>query len=300
MTPHWYDLLDVERDATPEEIRAAWRAAIADLEPDDRRFRVFNEAGAVLLDPERRAAYDATLPPDEPEEPVELDEDVREQDAPVVPEQDEPVAAAPQGPLLDRERSEDDGLDRDGPDGPDGPDDGVPPSAAGPEERPADDDTARSGVPVWLAAALAVLALAVVAATVFAWTRPGPVDEDAARAAARAAVVPVLSYDYRTLDEDAAAARTYLTPSFRKDYDDTFTLLEENAPRTKTVVSVEEPLADAVVRSGEDHVDVLLYVNQPTSNAQGSVTFRNQVTLSMRLVDGKWLVDDLRTDRAQR
>ncbi|WP_193614773.1 DnaJ domain-containing protein [Nocardioides lijunqiniae] len=261
MTPHWYDLLDVERDASPEEIRAAWRAAIADLEPDDRRFRVFNEAGTVLLDPERRAAYDATLPPQEaPEEP----------EAPEAPEGD-----AAGEPVVQDE-----------------------PVPAGPDAGP--DAGARTGAPLWVVAALAVLALAAVVATVFAWTRPAPVDEDAARAAARTAVVPVLSYDYRTLEEDAAAARGYLTPAFRKLYDDTFTLLEENAPRTRTVVSVEEPLADAVVRSSEDRVDVLLYVNQPTTNAQGSVTYRNQVTLEMRLVDGEWLVDDLRTDRAQR
>ncbi|WP_193608779.1 J domain-containing protein [Nocardioides lijunqiniae] len=269
MTPHWYDLLDVERDASPEEIRAAWKAAIADLEPDDRRFRVFNEAGTVLLDPERRAAYDATLPPEEDPEALEEPEE-SEGDAagePVV--QDEPV---PAGPDAEPDAEAD----------------------AGP------DAGARTGAPLWVVAALAVLALAAVVATVFAWTRPAPVDEDAARAAARAAVVPVLSYDYRTLEEDAAAARGYLTPAFRKLYDDTFTLLEENAPRTRTVVSVEEPLADAVVRSSEDRVDVLLYVNQPTTNAQGSVTYRNQVTLEMRLVDGEWLVDDLRTDRAQR
>jgi Mce-associated membrane protein len=286
VTPHWYDLLDVDRHATPEQIRAAWKAAIADLEPDDRRFRVYNEAGAVLLDPERRAAYDATLPeegtpaedpgPDDaaPEDPTPPDVPVQQ---PVADHR--PVEAAPDedGPARD---PHDDGTEADAP------------AARG--------DQRGGGAPLWVVAVLAVLALVTVAATVFAWTRPGPVDEDAARAAARAAVVPVLSYDYRTLDEDAAAARTYLTPSFRKKYDDTFTLLEDNAPRTETVVAVEEPLADAVVRSSEDRVDVLLYVNQPTSNAQGSVTYRNQVTLRMRLVDGEWLVDDLVTDRAQR
>jgi Mce-associated membrane protein len=249
VTPNWYDLLDVDRGASAEEIRTAWKAAIADLEPDDRRFRVYNEAGAVLLDPARRAGYDATLAEDEPE-------------ATVVPDE-----------------------------GPGDADDGTP-------TREAHAEPAR-GRP-WPVAALAVLALALVATTAFAWTRPDPVDEDAARAAARVAVVPVLSYDYRTLEEDAAAARTYLTPGLRKDYDDTFTLIEANAPRTKTVVAVEEPLADGVVRSSEDRVDVLLYVNMPTTNAQGSVTNRNQVTMRMKLVDGDWLVDDLVTDSAER
>ena len=48
------------------------RPPIADLDPTDRRFRVYNQAAEVLLDPDRRAAYDAELaggrasPADEP------------------------------------------------------------------------------------------------------------------------------------------------------------------------------------------------------------------------------------------
>ena len=64
--PNWYDVLDVEPSASTEEIRDAWRSAIADLTPADRRFRLYNEAAEVLLDDERRAAYDASLEP-EPE-----------------------------------------------------------------------------------------------------------------------------------------------------------------------------------------------------------------------------------------
>ena len=261
MTPNWYDLLDVDRHASAEEIRAAWRSAIADLEPDDRRFRVYNEAGAVLLDPARRADYDATLV-DEPEPEPQVEPE------PVV----EPEA-------------EDDALDADA-----DTDDDEPPAESGAE---------RGGAPVWVVAALALLALALVVTTVFAWTRPGPVDEDAARAAARVAVIPVLSYDYRTLDEDMAAAHSYMTPGIRKDYDATMEVIKENAPNTKTVVTVEEPLADGVVRSSEGRVDVLLYLNMPTTNAQGTQTYRNQVTLQMKLVGDEWLVDDFRTNRVQ-
>ena len=46
------------------EIRAAWKTAIADLDPGDRRFRALNEAAEVLLDKDRRAAYDASLEPE--------------------------------------------------------------------------------------------------------------------------------------------------------------------------------------------------------------------------------------------
>ena len=60
MTPTWYDLLGVEPDASTDEIRAAWKAATADLDPGTR-LRTLNEAAEILLDPARRAEYDATL-----------------------------------------------------------------------------------------------------------------------------------------------------------------------------------------------------------------------------------------------
>ena len=59
--PSWYDLLGVADDASADQIRAAWRAQIADLDPTDRRFVVLNQAAEVLLDPDRRAVYDAEL-----------------------------------------------------------------------------------------------------------------------------------------------------------------------------------------------------------------------------------------------
>lgn len=66
-SPSWYDLLDVASNAPAGEVRAAWRAAIADLDPTDRRFGSLNRAAEVLLDPVRRASYDAELAPPLPE-----------------------------------------------------------------------------------------------------------------------------------------------------------------------------------------------------------------------------------------
>lgn len=260
MSPHWYDLLDVDRDATSEEIRAAWKSSIADLDPSDRRFRVLNEAAEILLDPERRAAYDATL----------VEQEVAEEEAEVEQEHDDDSA-----PVL-----------------------GTPTSADGTGGSAATFPTRRRGTRLALLALLVLVTLAVVVATIFAWTRPGPVDEGPAQAAAEVAVVPVLSYDYRTLDADAEAAKSYMTDSFRDSYDETFTLLQENAGRTKTVVTVDAVVASGIVRSGEDRVDVLLFVNRSRTNAAQDDTFRDQVTMQMRLVDGEWLVDGLVTTPA--
>ncbi len=88
MSVDWYELLGVAPDASPDEIRVAWKSAVTGLDPTDRTFRIFNQAGEVLLDPARRAAFDAEraeVLADEPEA------------APV----EEPWGTAPPVPALD-------------------------------------------------------------------------------------------------------------------------------------------------------------------------------------------------------
>lgn len=70
MNPTLYDILGVPRDAGRDQIKTAWRAAADRFEPGEGgsspQFRLFNEAAEVLLDPARRATYDAGLAPAEP------------------------------------------------------------------------------------------------------------------------------------------------------------------------------------------------------------------------------------------
>ena len=60
-------------------------------------------------------------------------------------------------------------------------------------------------------------------------------------------------------------------------------------------------LASGVVRSGVDRVQVLLFVNRPTTNKQSEepVIYKDQVTVTMVQRDGDWLVDDLETTPLQ-
>lgn len=274
MTPSWYDVLGVEPSADAEEIRAAWRTAIADLDPGDRRFRALNQAAEVLLDPDRRAQHDADLAADLASdlaaEPSQADEDA----AAVPAEETPPVAvAAPRAGT---------GIDDPGVDAP---------------------SVVRGrGVPTWalLVAGVAAIALFVTAVVLgFTGGSSNTIDDAAADQAEQAAVraiAPVLSYDYRHLDEDAAAARTYMTASYQKQYDQTFAVVKENAPGLKAVVSAE--VIDAgIVRTGPDRVEVLVFVNRPTSNKRTSapVVFKDQVTVTMVREGGDWLVDDLAT-----
>lgn len=291
-TPTWYDLLGVEPSADEATIRSAWRTAIADLDPTERRFATLSEAAAVLLDPARRSAYDAEITP-EPTEPETEPDATPESDATPEPEQGLDTVAALPTP---------------------------PPAEAGARAR------ARAAepylVPGWLLATVGVVAVAAVAIAAILSARPAPakivqdsvqvasgskateIEEHAvdAVAAAKVAVVPVLSYDYRHLDQDQAAADRYLTDSYRggkQGYDNTFeTLVKKAAVETQTVVSTKV-VGAAVVRADSDRVQVLLLIDQPRTNKASPtpVVFQNQVTLTMAKVGSRWLVDDLKTNQ---
>ncbi|WP_165356767.1 J domain-containing protein [Nocardioides zhouii] len=263
--PTWYDVLDVPRDASTEEIRAAWRSQVADLDPGDRRFDALNRAAKVLLDPDAREAYDLQHPAftGTEEEPAT----------------DEPPVATHTVPGLtdvEAERT-------------------TEPAGASPATRT---------VPGWLLAGLAVVAAGLVAATLWMWIAGDDAGDDSAarqaQVAAERAVVPVLSYDYETLAEDKSAAQALMTGTYRQDYDKLFTLLEENAPETQTRVTTSV-IASGIVRASADRVQVLVFVDRPTTNKLSAdpVVYKDQVTLSMQLVDGEWLVDDMVTSPVQ-
>jgi Mce-associated membrane protein len=246
MSAPWYDVLDVEPTATVDEIRAAWRRAVAELDPTDRRFRAYNQAAEVLLDPARRAAYDAEL-------------------------------AAEPGPSVE------------------------------PVETTDDETTTDRRLPVvpgWVLVAMAglVAAALVIAGVLVSKPSDAAVEDDtqAAQAAAERAIVPLLSYDARHLDQSAAAAEPYLTSHEKAEYDKLFAVVRQNAPRTGTVIQAKY-LASGIVRSGTDEVDVLVFVDQATRNKQHPkvpVVYKNQVLVTMAKVGGQWLVDDLHTNPA--
>ncbi|MGC4110897.1 MAG: hypothetical protein QM747_10830 [Nocardioides sp.] len=268
MNASWYDLLDVEPEATSDQILAAWRAAVADLDPTDRRFRVFNQAAEVLLDPARRTAYDA-----------ELAEEADQIDQPEQPEQPEPVQHTERAePVLEAATAVEPDVDEE-------------PSAG--RRLPA--------VPGFALVALAGLVAAALVVAGVLVSKPSDAavasDTQAAQAAAERAIVPLLSYDAKHLDQSEAAAEPYLTSSYDAQYRKLFAVIRQNAPRTGTVVKAKY-VASGIVRSGTDRVDVLVFVDQSTLNKQHPkvpVVYKNQVTVTMSDVGGQWLVDDLST-----
>ncbi|KQT93708.1 hypothetical protein ASG49_01615 [Marmoricola sp. Leaf446] len=287
-SPTWYDVLGVPRDASAVAIKQAWREATDKFEPGSGagQFRMFNDAADVLLDPERRAAYDATLDGG-PDAAV----GTGTTPAPVTDRTSEP-APAPRGPRRPARRR------------------GTAATTAA--------EPRRSRVPGFLAAparstavlvVLALLAVAAVTAAVLVGLRvqDAAVAQDAraeAPASAERAAAAMLSYDYRTLPEDRQRASRYLTGGFKKQYLDNFTLLEKQpdgtagpAVQSKAVVkaSVESSGVVDISSSGRT-ARVLVFVNQ-VSEKEGAdpQIFQNRVQMTMQDVDGRWLVSNLRS-----
>lgn len=273
MSASWYDVLGVDRSASAEEIREVWKKAIADLEPTDRRFRACNEAAEILLDPARRAAYDAELEP-EPE-PVSLTK-------PELPEEEpsgEPLAVA----------------------------------EATAEEAPTGAWLVPAWLLMSLAGAILVLLASSLFAVKYgdtdvdllAWVRGDETTtaEDSADEAIQAAqksVPLVLSYDYRTLERDHDRAVRVLTGDQLTDYESNWTDgIAPNAAKVKAVVATTVPESGIglsnVSRDG-DRVELLVVVDSQTRNVK--VTNRQTLGLTVVMVrkNGEWLIEDLKSD----
>jgi Mce-associated membrane protein len=149
----------------------------------------------------------------------------------------------------------------------------------------------------WLLAALLVLTLialttfAVVAYRVRTDARVETA-RDQAVAAAQSNAVTILSYDYRHLSKDFAAARKVLTGSFANDYTATTSKMVRPGAQQYHVVVRAEVAAVSVVSASVNQVVVLLFVNQTTTSTRldGPRVDLNRVRLTLVKVDGHWLV----------
>jgi Mce-associated membrane protein len=113
-----------------------------------------------------------------------------------------------------------------------------------------------------------------------------------ASAAAREAAETVLSYDYRSLDQNFAASRALLTPEFAADFDQTTKVVTEQAKKVKATVRAE--VREVGVRDGDaDRVTLLVFVNQTTTSTITENKPRvdlNRARVTMARIDGQWLV----------
>jgi Mce-associated membrane protein len=172
------------------------------------------------------------------------------------------------------------------------------------QEPGADAATRRRGRRLLVAVLAVALVAGLVAVAVLGWRyREGRQAEQArgqALAAARQAAPVVLSYDYRHVDQDFAAARAHLTGHFRDEYAKTTkTVVGPTAKKYRGVVkaTVVEPSgggapAASVVSASPDRAVVLLFVNQVTRSTQvsGSRVDLNRVRMTLSRTSEGWKV----------
>ena len=195
----WYDLLGLDRDATPEQIRVAWREATDRAEPGTSQFKKYNEAAEVLLD-DRRPARRTT--PSWPR-PSRSRSRSRSPRPSLTATTSTPASSTADLPATHTEGA------------------AVPRWAA---------LLASTAVTV----ALTLVTVLVIAVGGYFWFQNNRHDEqdDAgqeASAAAERALPFVLSYDYRQLPADKARAVRYLSPKYKKEYTATFDKLIASA-----------------------------------------------------------------------
>lgn len=306
MSANLYDLLDVDESASADEIRAAWKAAIADLDPTDRRFRAFNDAAGVLLDEDRRTAYDATLAEaraEEADEPAAT-EDAAPVGAPVGAPVDAPVDApadagtvtvgAETAPATDTDAD----VDAD--------------AGAGVGERPGPAGWAlgAAGVAAVLSAVLALVLLLQPGGNIFSGESPQERAERvdrieaasiAAEGAAERLIAPVFSYNYETMAADLERVSDYLTPDLAAKQAKLWPELTEEAVARKQVVEASAQ-ATALTRVSDDgdRATVMVFLRQD-STRDGVDQRPLEMWASLDLVlkagsEDEWLLDDICVD----
>ena len=143
---------------------------------------------------------------------------------------------------------------------------------------------------------MALLVVAAVCAFAVRHDREDVAGGDVALAAARTSAATILSYDYRHLDANFAAATALTTGQLRTDYQATTSkAVAQLAAQTHAVVSAKV-VAGGVVSSTATTATVLLFVDQTTTSNRLSAptTDQNRVQLTMRKVGSHWLVSGLK------
>ena len=103
-----------------------------------------------------------------------------------------------------------------------------------------------------------------------------------------------LSYDYRTLANDMEIARARMTPSFRKEYDQSMAPLRANTLKNK-IVAQADVVASSIIEATEHEARLLVFSNiVTTAQATEAQQFeRNSLIVTLVRGKGDWMLSDL-------
>jgi Mce-associated membrane protein len=113
--------------------------------------------------------------------------------------------------------------------------------------------------------------------------------------AAREQVVTVLSYDFRTVEEDLRQARGVTTGGFAEEFSSRAVRATARTAREQGIVTRATVVRSAVVRADPGQVVVLLFVNQTTRSSRETAVqvSAHRVELTMTRSGERWLVSRL-------
>lgn len=113
-------------------------------------------------------------------------------------------------------------------------------------------------------------------------------------AAATRNVVTILSYRADSLDTDLAAGLAVTTPPFSDVLTRTIEQVISPTAADAGVNTKAEVLAAGVVRNDAETADVVLFVDQSTTDSERPEPRLNQITLTIGMVksEGRWLVSE--------
>lgn len=112
---------------------------------------------------------------------------------------------------------------------------------------------------------------------------------------AREQVVTVLSYDFRSIDQDLQRAREALTGAYLAEFTTQANQLTAPTAREQQITTEANVLASAVVRADPARVVVLLFVTQRTRSSQSEAVrlAAHRLQLTMTRIGDRWLISEL-------
>jgi hypothetical protein len=161
----------------------------------------------------------------------------------------------------------------------------------------------RTAAATWIAVVAGALCIALAVAVALL---AGRVHSDSAEQttrrqavhAARTITTRLLSYDYRHIRSDIAAARASTAGRFRREYVLSTTRLQSEARRLRAIVQAEVK-AVSVMSAGRSQVVLLIFVDQtsvkqvPGQARPVSRLDQNRVQMTLSRIGGHWLVTEL-------
>lgn len=117
----------------------------------------------------------------------------------------------------------------------------------------------------------------------------------AAPQTAREQVVTVLSYDFRSIEEDLQRARGALTEQYGAQFVAEANKITVPAAGAQSMITHADVVASSVVRADPDEVVVLVFLNQRTHSSQAEAVqlSAHRVVLTMTRFEDRWLISDL-------